>query len=114
MSDCLFCAIVRGDIPAAVVLRTDRILAFRDIDPKAPVHVLVIPVDHHPDVPAAALADPVLGAELLQAAAQVAVAEGVADSGYRLVANTGSDGGQTVHHAHLHVLGGRGLTWPPG
>ena len=114
MSDCLFCSIVQGDIPADIVLRTDRILAFRDIDPKAPVHVLVIPIDHHPDVPSAALADPVLGAELLQAAAQVALAEGVADTGYRLVANTGSHGGQTVHHAHLHVLGGRGLTWPPG
>lgn len=114
MSDCLFCAIVQGEIPADVVLRTDRVLAFRDIEPKAPVHVLVIPLDHHPDVPAAALADPRLGAELLEAAARVAASEGVADSGYRLVANTGRDGGQSVHHAHLHVLGGRGLTWPPG
>lgn len=114
MSDCLFCAIVQGDIPADIVLRTDRVIAFPDIEPQAPVHVLVIPVDHHPDVPSAALADPALGAELLQAAAHVAAAEGVAESGYRVVANTGSDGGQSVHHAHLHVLGGRGLTWPPG
>lgn len=95
-------------------MRTDRVIAFRDIDPKAPVHVLVIPVAHHADVPAAAVADPLLAAELLQMAFQVAEAEGIADTGYRLVANTGHDGGQTVHHAHLHVLGGRGLGWPPG
>lgn len=95
-------------------MRTDRVIAFRDIDPKAPVHVLVIPVTHHADVPGTAVADPLLAAELLQMAFQVAEAEGVADSGYRLVANTGSHGGQTVHHAHLHVLGGRGLGWPPG
>ena len=114
MSDCLFCAIAAGDIPADVVMRTDRAIAFRDIEPRAPVHVLVIPVDHHRDVPAAALADPLLAAELLQMAMQVAEAEDIADSGYRLVANTGRDGGQTVPHAHLHVLGGRGLGWPPG
>ncbi len=114
MSDCLFCAIAAGDIPADVVMRTDRVMAFRDIEPKAPVHVLVIPIDHHQDVPSVGLADPLLAAELLQTAFQVAEAEGVADSGYRLVANTGRDGGQTVPHAHLHVLGGRGLGWPPG
>lgn len=114
MSDCLFCAIAAGDIPADVVMRTDRVIAFRDIEPRAPVHVLVIPVDHHRDVPSVGLADPLLAAELLQMASQVAEAEDVADSGYRLVANTGRDGGQTVPHAHLHVLGGRGLGWPPG
>ena len=114
MSDCLFCSVVTGDIPADIVLRTDRVVAFRDIHPQAPVHVLVIPVEHHPDVPSTAVADPVLGAELLQAAAQVAATEGVAETGYRLVANTGANGGQTVGHAHVHVLEGRGLTWPPG
>ena len=114
MSDCIFCSIAAGDVPADVVLRTDRVVAFRDIAPRAPVHVLVIPVDHHSDVPAVAAADPLLAAELLQVAFQAAEAEGVADSGYRLVANTGRDGGQTVGHAHLHMLGGRGLGWPPG
>ena len=114
MSDCLFCAIAAADIPADVVMRTDRVMAFRDIEPKAPVHVLVIPVDHHQDVPSVGLVDPLLAAELLQIASQVAEAEDIADSGYRLVANTGRDGGQTVPHAHLHVLGGRGLGWPPG
>ena len=112
--DCLFCSIASGDIPADIVMSTDRAVAFRDISPQAPVHVLVIPREHFADVPTAVVADPLLAAELLQMAAQVAEAEGVADAGYRLVANTGRDGGQTVPHAHVHVLGGRGLGWPPG
>ena len=114
MSDCLFCSIVAGDIPADLVARSERALAFRDIAPQAPVHVLVIPSAHHDDVPAVADADPALAAELLALAAQVARQEGVADSGFRLVANTGAHGGQTVGHAHIHVLGGRPLSWPPG
>lgn len=114
MSDCLFCAIVSGDIPADVVHRTDRVVAFRDIDPKAPTHVLIIPAEHYDDLPAVALADPALAGEILAVAARVAADEGVADSGHRLVANTGAEGGQTVGHAHVHLLGGRGLSWPPG
>lgn len=112
--DCLFCSIASGDIPADIVMSTDRAVAFRDIAPQAPVHVLVIPRAHAADVPAVAVSDPMLAAELLQLAYQVAEAEGVAESGYRLVANTGSQAGQTVPHAHVHVLGGRGLGWPPG
>ena len=114
MTDCLFCRISSGDIPAEIVARSDRALAFRDIQPQAPVHVLVIPADHHDDVPSVAEADPALAAELLALAAQVARQEGIAASGHRLVANTGLEGGQSVGHAHIHVLGGRPLGWPPG
>lgn len=114
MTDCLFCRIVAGEIPADVVARTDRALAFRDIQPQAPVHVLVIPADHHADVPAVSEADPALAAEMLALAARVAREEGVAEKGHRLVANTGLEGGQSVGHAHIHVLGGRPLGWPPG
>jgi histidine triad (HIT) family protein len=114
VTDCLFCRIASGDIPADVIARTDRALAFRDIQPQAPVHVLVIPIDHHRDVPAVAEADPALAGELLALAAQVARQEGIDASGHRLVANTGLEGGQSVDHAHVHVLGGRPLGWPPG
>ena len=111
--DCLFCRIVAGDIAATVVLDTERVLAFRDISPQAPVHVVVIPKEHHADVVAVASADPALAGELLAAAAAVAAGEGL-DDGFRVVLNTGADGGQTVFHVHAHVLGGRGLGWPPG
>jgi histidine triad (HIT) family protein len=114
VAECLFCAIVAGEIPAATVLETDRILAFRDINPQAPTHVLVIPKKHYPDAAALAAADPGLLAEVITAAHRVAAAEGVAETGYRLVFNTGAQAGQTVWHVHAHVLGGRDLTWPPG
>ena len=103
-----------GDIPSTQVLETDRILAFRDIDPQAPTHVLIIPKAHYPDVAALAAADPGLLGELVSAGHRVAVDEGVAEAGYRLVFNTGAQAGQTVFHVHGHVLGGRNLTWPPG
>lgn len=114
MSDCLFCAIAAGDIPADVVHADDDVVAFRDLNPQAPVHVLVIPRAHHANVADLAAADAVLTARLFDAAALVARSEGVADSGYRLVTNTGDAAGQSVHHVHVHVLGGRSLTWPPG
>ena len=114
MADCLFCAIVAGDIPSAQVLQTDRIVAFRDINPQAPTHVLIIPKAHYPDVAALAAADAALLGEVIDAAQQVAAAEGVAEDGYRVVFNTGVQAGQTVPHVHGHVLGGRLLTWPPG
>ena len=108
-NDCLFCRIVAGEIPATVVHETDTTLAFRDIDPKAPVHVLVIPKEHHPDVAAIANADPAAAADLLAAAAAVAEAEGLLADGYRLIFNSGAHGGQEVFHVHAHVLGGRPL-----
>lgn len=112
-SDCLFCRIGRGQVPAMVVHSTARTVAFRDVAPQAPVHVLVVPRDHHRDLAALVAADPALATELFQAAVEVAHAQGLGN-GHRLVVNTGVDGGQTVHHLHVHVLGGRGLGWPPG
>jgi histidine triad (HIT) family protein len=110
----LFCAIVAGEIPATMVLETDRIVAFRDINPQAPTHVLVIPKGHYPDVAALAAEDAGLLGEVITWAHRVAAAEGVSDTGYRVVFNTGAQAGQTVPHVHGHVLGGRSLTWPPG
>jgi len=110
--DCLFCRIVAGEIPATIVRETEQTLAFRDIEPQAPVHVLVIPRAHHPDIGALAAADPELAADLATAATEVAAAEGLAD--YRIVFNTGASAGQSVFHVHAHVLGGRPLSWPPG
>ena len=114
MADCLFCAIVAGEIPATQVGETDRVLAFRDINPQAPTHVLVIPKEHYPNAAALAAADAGLLGEVIIQAHQIAVAEGVSDTGYRVVFNTGEQAGQTVHHVHAHLLGGRALTWPPG
>lgn len=106
MTDCLFCRIVAGEIPADVVHETDATLAFRDIAPKAPVHVLVIPKAHHPDVAALAEADPALAGAVLAAAAAVAKAAGLHTDGYRTIFNTGAHGGQDVFHVHAHVVGG--------
>lgn len=114
MGDCLFCNIVTGELPATVVRESDRAIAFRDINPQAPTHVLVIPKDHYETVAALAAADPQLLSEVVGLAATVAADDGVADTGYRLVFNTGAGAGQTVFHVHAHVLGGRGLAWPPG
>ena len=113
MTDCLFCAIVAGSIPADRVHETERTLAFRDVSPQAPAHLLVVPKAHHGDVAALSDADPALLADVMVAAVAVARAEGL-EGGFRLVVNTGADGGQTVHHLHVHVLGGRALGWPPG
>lgn len=114
MPDCLFCSIVTGEIPAEKVVESERTVAFRDINPQAPVHVLVVPRQHYPDLAAVAAAGDGLLAEIATQAHRVAVDQGVADSGYRVVFNTGADGGQTVGHVHAHVLGGRPLAWPPG
>jgi histidine triad (HIT) family protein len=119
VTDCLFCRMVTGEIPADVVYRTERVLAFRDINPQAPTHVLVIPQDHHRNLGALAAADPGLLAEVVSGVRQVAEQEGLiqgdtAEPGYRVVTNTGSQAGQSVDHVHLHVLGGRDLRWPPG
>jgi histidine triad (HIT) family protein len=114
MSDCLFCRIVAGEVPADVVAQTDAALAFRDINPQAPTHVLVVPKSHSDNAAALASEDAGLLAEVFRLAASVAEDEGVADAGYRLVTNTGDAAGQTVHHLHVHVIGGRPLGWPPG
>lgn len=112
--DCLFCRIADGAVPATVVRRTERTVAFRDVNPQAPVHVLVIPVAHHRDVAALARDDAGLLGEVMAQVVEVAAAEGLAEHGYRVVFNTGRSGGQTVFHVHAHVLGGRGMAWPPG
>ncbi|UQA97994.1 histidine triad nucleotide-binding protein [Streptomyces halobius] len=113
-ADCLFCKIVAGEVPATIVRETETTVAFRDINPQAPTHVLVIPKSHHPDAASLADADPQVIADIMREARKVAVQDKVEDRGYRVVFNTGSGAGQTVFHAHLHVLGGRGLQWPPG
>jgi len=112
--DCLFCGIAAGDIPATIVSATPRTVAFRDINPQAPVHVLVIPRAHHANLAELGAAGDDLLADLVAHAREVAEAEGIAGGGYRVVFNTGADGGQTVDHVHAHVLGGRAMSWPPG
>lgn len=109
---CLFCRIVRGEIKATIVQETEEFVAFRDINPQAPVHVLVIPRRHVASLDAADDAELVGRMSLLAAA--VARQEGIAESGYRTVINVNDDGGQTVHHLHVHLLGGRPMRWPPG
>jgi histidine triad (HIT) family protein len=111
-ADCLFCRIATGEIPADLVHETATAVAFRDLNPQAPTHVLVIPRAHHAHAAELADAAPEIAAELLGVAATVADAEGLTD--YRLVFNTGAGAGQSVFHAHLHLLGGRPMTWPPG
>lgn len=111
---CLFCKIVSGAVPAQVVKETPRALAFRDINPQAPTHVLVVPKDHYRDAADLAAADAGLLDEVVRLAHEVAVAEGIAESGYLIVFNTGPGAGQTIFHVHAHLLGGRGLNWPPG
>ncbi|MBA0049884.1 histidine triad nucleotide-binding protein [Streptomyces sp. AJS327] len=119
-ADCLFCKIVAGEVPATVVRETPTTVAFRDINPQAPTHVLVIPKGHYPDAASLATGAPELAADVLREAGEVAAGEALVSreggpgTGYRVVFNTGSGAGQTVFHAHAHVLGGRGLEWPPG
>ncbi|MCX4822985.1 histidine triad nucleotide-binding protein [Streptomyces sp. NBC_01142] len=113
-ADCLFCKIVAGEVPATVVRETETIVAFRDINPQAPTHVLVIPKAHYPDAVSLAAAEPQLTADLLREAGEVAAQEKAVEAGYRIVFNTGAGAGQTVFHAHAHLLAGRGLAWPPG
>ena len=112
MSDCLFCKIVAGEIPAEIVKKTDKFVAFRDKTPQAPTHVLVIPTYHVATLNDAK--DPDLLGRMLAFARDLARELGIADRGYRVVVNTNPDGGQTVFHLHLHVLGGRVMKWPPG
>ena len=114
MSQCLFCQIINGELNATIVYQDDHVVAFNDINPQAPTHVLVVPRDHFPDVAALAAAGGGLLDEVVGTAHEIATAEGISDGGYRIVFNTGQDGGQTVGHVHAHLLGGRPMTWPPG
>ncbi|HSR22653.1 MAG TPA: HIT domain-containing protein [Candidatus Eisenbacteria bacterium] len=111
-NDCLFCGIVAGTVPATVVRESDRVIAFRDINPQAPTHVLVVAREHHQDVAALAEADPATLAELVTEGRAVAGQDGHAE--FRLVFNTGPSSGQSVFHVHGHVLAGRAMHWPPG
>jgi histidine triad (HIT) family protein len=111
-ADCLFCKIVAGTIPANVVMRNDLMLAFRDITPKAPTHILIVPTSHAKNAVELAGISPESLTAMFVAAGELASSEGL--DGYRTVFNTGESGGQTVFHAHMHLLGGRSFTWPPG
>ena len=113
-SECLFCKIAAKEIPADIVHETDDVVAFRDINPKAPTHILVIPKQHVTSAAEVTDDHGKLLAEIVQVAAHLAQAEGVDGSGWRFVTNVGPDAGQSVAHLHFHLLGGRGMSWPPG
>jgi histidine triad (HIT) family protein len=112
--NCLFCKIITGEIPSNKVFENEFCIAFRDIDPQAPTHILVVPRIHKSGLNAFDEEDSELLGHLFLAAQKVAMQEGIAETGYRTVINSGDEGGQTVHHLHIHLLGGRQMTWPPG
>jgi histidine triad (HIT) family protein len=112
--DCIFCQIVAGKAPGPLIYQDEDVSAFRDINPQAPVHILLVPNKHIVSINQATEEDEVILGKLMLAAAKVAKAEGIADRGYRLLTNTGPDAGQAVFHLHFHLLAGRRLTWPPG
>ncbi len=114
MADCLFCRIVRREIPASVIYEDERLLAFNDINPQAPLHALVVPKRHIDSLNVLTATDDGLVGEMIRRAAAIAREKGFADRGFRTVFNTNAEAGQTVFHIHLHLLAGRGLTWPPG
>jgi len=114
VNSCIFCCIVEGSIPAKILFQDEVALAFEDINPQAPVHTLVIPKRHVAAVQDCQDSDQTLLGQLLLACVKVARMKGLAESGYRIVTNTGANAGQTVFHLHLHVLGGRNMAWPPG
>ena len=114
MTDCLFCKIIDGKIPAAIVYQDERVVAFKDINPQAPTHVLLVPKRHIATLSELSVEDDQLLGEIVRRAAAIAKARGIAAGGFRTVFNTNRDAGQTVFHVHLHLLGGRSMTWPPG
>ena len=114
MSDCLFCKIIKRDIPASIVYEDDRVLAFNDINPQGPTHVLVVPKRHIATLNDLAAGDDAIVGEVVRRAAAIAKARGIEAGGFRAVFNTNRDAGQTVFHIHLHLIGGRSLAWPPG
>ena len=114
MNNCIFCKIAASEIPSKVIFEDDDVFAFHDINPQAPVHAVIVPKTHIASIMDSNDAQVVLLGKLLRASTQVASLLGLPESGFRIVINNGRDGGQTVNHLHLHVLGGRHLTWPPG
>lgn len=112
--DCLFCKIIKGEIPSAKVYEDDKVYAFRDIEPQAPVHILIIPKAHIASANELTEVNASIVGHIFAVAAKIAKEEGIAEGGYRIVNNCGEDGGQTVKHLHFHMLGGRSLAWPPG
>lgn len=112
--DCLFCKIIKGEIPSTKVYEDELVYAFRDIEPQAPVHILIIPKEHIASANDLNEENASVVGHVFAVAAKIAKAEGIAESGYRIVNNCGEDGGQTVKHLHFHMLGGRSLAWPPG
>jgi len=114
MSDCIFCRVVRREIPSKIVYEDDQLLAFEDVNPQAPVHLLVIPKKHIDQLSSLSSQDQGLGGALLQAANRLAKDKGISEEGFRVVINSGPKAGQTVFHLHLHVMGGRLFRWPPG
>ncbi len=110
--DCIFCKIADGEIKAQIVDQTEKWVAFRDLNPQAPTHILLIPKEHYTDI--TVMADSALIGELVQGAVRIAQKENLTEEGFRIVNNIGKNGGQSVFHTHLHILGGRKLGWPPG
>jgi histidine triad (HIT) family protein len=113
MSECIFCKIAAGELAATIVYRDADVLAIEDVNPQAPVHLLVLPVAHHATMPEVGAANPALATRLIEVASKLGQERGGVN-GFRLVVNTGRDGGQTVDHVHVHLLAGRPMTWPPG
>ncbi len=114
MTDCIFCKIISGDIPGDIVYQNEDVLAFRDLNPQAPTHILIIPKKHISTINDLQAEDAELVGKMFLAARQIAKDEGIAEEGYRTVMNCNAGAGQTVFHIHLHILGGRGMNWPPG
>lgn len=114
LDDCIFCKIAHGEIPVGLVYEDELVVAFRDINPQAPVHILIIPRQHVTSVLDLDEGQGALSARIMSVAAKLAMAEGLAEKGFRLVSNSGPDAGQSVHHLHFHLLGGRSMNWPPG
>jgi histidine triad (HIT) family protein len=114
MVDCLFCKILKGQIPASIIYEDERLIAFKDINPQAPLHALIVPKRHIASLNELTAEDDELVGEMVRRAAALAHQQGYAERGFRTVFNTNAEAGQTVFHIHLHLLAGRGLTWPPG
>jgi histidine triad (HIT) family protein len=112
--DCIFCKIIKGEIPSTKVYEDDKVLAFKDITPAAPVHILIIPKEHIPSATAVNSENSHVVGHIFEVAQRIAVEMGISETGFRVVNNCGEDGGQTVNHLHFHLLGGRSMQWPPG